>query len=278
MKKKLGKKLVVYVLITIICLFAVFPFAWMLSVSFKPASEVYAPPTLFPINPTLDGYKTMLEDRGAFSFTTWILNSCIVSFFTTLFSLIIATLGAYGLSRFCFRGKKTLAYLILTTQVIPGSLLIIPLYVIMNNLNLYDNMVGLILAYTTFTVPFCTWMMKGYFDSISTSIDEAGMVDGASRFKVFARIVMPLATPGLVATGIFAFISGWNEYLFASVLLRSYDNWTLPVGIASFQGQYDTNWGSLMAGAVLIAIPVVLIFWLLQKHLVAGMTSGSIKG
>lgn len=278
MKKPLSLKIGIIVVALIICLFCIFPFCWMISVSFKPASEVYAPPTLFPKAPTLDGYRNMLATTGAFSFTTWLKNSVIASLCTTLFSLIIATLGAYGLARFRFRGRNALAYLILTTQVIPGALIIVPLYIIMSNLNLLDNMIGLILAYTTFTVPFCTWMMKGYFDSISPTIDEAAMVDGANRFQVFTRIVLPLSLPGLAATTIFAFISGWNEYVFASILLRSYENWTLPIGIASFQGQYDTNWGTLMAGAVMITVPVVVIFWLLQKHLVAGMTAGAVKG
>ncbi len=278
MKKPLSLKIGIIVVALIVCLFCIFPFCWMISVSFKPASEVYAPPTLFPKAPTLDGYRNMLATTGAFSFTTWLKNSVIASLCTTLFSLIIATLGAYGLARFRFRGRNALAYLILTTQVIPGALIIVPLYIIMSNLNLLDNMIGLILAYTTFTVPFCTWMMKGYFDSISPTIDEAAMVDGANRFQVFIRIVLPLSLPGLAATTIFAFISGWNEYVFASILLRSYENWTLPIGIASFQGQYDTNWGTLMAGAVMITVPVVVIFWLLQKHLVAGMTAGAVKG
>ncbi len=278
MKKPLSLKIGIIVVALIVCLFCIFPFCWMISVSFKPASEVYAPPTLFPKAPTLNGYRNMLATTGAFSFTTWLKNSVIASLCTTLFSLIIATLGAYGLARFRFRGRNTLAYLILTTQVIPGALIIVPLYIIMSNLNLLDNMIGLILAYTTFTVPFCTWMMKGYFDSISPTIDEAAMVDGANRFQVFTRIVLPLSLPGLAATTIFAFISGWNEYVFASILLRSYENWTLPIGIASFQGQYDTNWGTLMAGAVMITVPVVVIFWLLQKHLVAGMTAGAVKG
>lgn len=278
MKKPLSLKIGIIVVALIVCLFCIFPFCWMISVSFKPASEVYAPPTLFPKAPTLDGYRNMLATTGAFSFTTWLKNSVIASLCTTLFSLIIATLGAYGLARFRFRGRNALAYLILTTQVIPGALIIVPLYIIMSNLNLLDNMIGLILAYTTFTVPFCTWMMKGYFDSISLTIDEAAMVDGANRFQVFTRIVLPLSLPGLAATTIFAFISGWNEYVFASILLRSYENWTLPIGIASFQGQYDTNWGTLMAGAVMITVPVVVIFWLLQKHLVAGMTAGAVKG
>ena len=278
MKKPLSLKIGIIVVALIVCLFCIFPFCWMISVSFKPASEVYAPPTLFPKAPTLDGYRNMLATTGAFSFTTWLKNSVIASLCTTLFSLIIATLGAYGLARFRFRGRNALAYLILTTQVIPGALIIVPLYIIMSNLNLLDNMIGLILAYTTFTVPFCTWMMKGYFDSISPTIDEAAMVDGANRFQVFTRIVLPLSLPGLAATTIFAFISGGNEYVFASILLRSYENWTLPIGIASFQGQYDTNWGTLMAGAVMITVPVVVIFWLLQKHLVAGMTAGAVKG
>lgn len=278
MKKSLGLKIGVVVAAVLVCLFAIFPFIWMISVSFKPASEVYAAPTLFPKAPTLDGYKAMLSTTGAFSFTTWLRNSVIVSLCTTLFSLIIATLGAYGISRFHFKGRSALSYIILTTQVISGALIVVPMYVIMGNMNLLDNMFGLILAYTTFTVPFCTWMMKGYFDSISPTIDEAAMVDGANRFQVFSRIVLPLSLPGLAATTIFAFISGWNEYVFASVLLRSYSNWTLPIGIASFQGQYDTNWGTLMAGAVMITVPVVIIFWLLQKHLVAGMTAGAVKG
>ena len=208
MKKSLGLKIGVVVAAVLVCLFAIFPFIWMISVSFKPASEVYAAPTLFPKAPTLDGYKAMLSTTGAFSFTTWLRNSVIVSLCTTLFSLIIATLGAYGISRFHFKGRSALSYIILTTQVIPGALIVVPMYVIMGNMNLLDNMFGLILAYTTFTVPFCTWMMKGYFDSISPTIDEAAMVDGANRFQVFSRIVLPLSLPGLAATTIFAFISG----------------------------------------------------------------------
>ena len=196
MKKSLGLKIGVVVAAVLVCLFAIFPFIWMISVSFKPASEVYAAPTLFPKAPTLDGYKAMLSTTGAFSFTTWLRNSVIVSLCTTLFSLIIATLGAYGISRFHFKGRSALSYIILTTQVIPGALIVVPMYVIMGNMNLLDNMFGLILAYTTFTVPFCTWMMKGYFDSISPTIDEAAMVDGANRFQVFSRIVLPARACG----------------------------------------------------------------------------------
>jgi len=151
------------------------------------------------------------------------------------------------------------------------------LYIIMINLNLLNSLIGLVLAYTTFSVPFCTWMMKGYFDTIPVSLDEAAMVDGCNRIRTFLNVVLPLTKPGLAATGIFSFIAGWNEYLFASQFAQSYDKWTLPVGLASFSGQYTTNWGALMAGSVMVTIPVIVIFLVLQKYLVSGMTAGAVK-
>ncbi|MEO2261403.1 carbohydrate ABC transporter permease [Dorea sp. YH-dor228] len=279
MKKKRVKKIITVILVILVCMFALFPFVWMISTSFKPANEVYSKtPSFIPNEPTVEGYTEMLTTQSStFDFPQWLTNSVIVALLTTVFSMIIATLGGYGLSRFRFRGRGFLSYFILTTQVLPGSLLIIPLYVIMGNLQLLDTRIGLVAAYCTFSVPFCTWMMKGFFDTIPISLEEAARVDGAGRFRIFSTVVLPLTVPGLVATGIFSFINGWNEYLFASTFMKSYENWTLPVGIASFQGQYTTNWGTLMAGAVLITIPVVILFLLLQKHLVSGMTAGAVK-
>ena len=279
MKKKRVKKIITVILVILVCMFALFPFVWMISTSFKPANEVYSKtPSFIPNEPTVEGYTEMLTTQSStFDFPQWLTNSVIVALLTTVFSMIIATLGGYGLSRFRFRGRGFLSYFILTTQVLPGSLLIIPLYVIMGNLQLLDTRIGLVAAYFTFSVPFCTWMMKGFFDTIPISLEEAARVDGAGRFRIFSTVVLPLTVPGLVATGIFSFINGWNEYLFASTFMKSYENWTLPVGIASFQGQYTTNWGTLMAGAVLITIPVVILFLLLQKHLVSGMTAGAVK-
>ena len=279
MKKKRVKKIITVILVILVCMFALFPFVWMISTSFKPANEVYSKtPSFIPNEPTVEGYTEMLTTQSStFDFPQWLTNSVIVALLTTVFSMIIATLGGYGLSRFRFRGRGFLSYFILTTQVLPGSLLIITLYVIMGNLQLLDTRIGLVAAYCTFSVPFCTWMMKGFFDTIPISLEEAARVDGAGRFRIFSTVVLPLTVPGLVATGIFSFINGWNEYLFASTFMKSYENWTLPVGIASFQGQYTTNWGTLMAGAVLITIPVVILFLLLQKHLVSGMTAGAVK-
>ena len=279
MKKRTGRKVITVILVVIVCMFALFPFVWMISTSFKTAGEVYSKtPSFIPKAATMQGYKEMLTtDSTTFNFMQWLGNSVIVSLLTTAFSMIIATLGGYGISRFRFRGRGFLSYFILTTQVLPGSLLIIPLYVIMGNLQLLDTKIGLVAAYCTFSIPFCTWMMKGFFDTIPISLEEAARVDGAGRFRIFATVILPLTVPGLVATGIFSFINGWNEYLFASTFMKSYENWTLPIGIASFSGQYATNWGTLMAGAVLITLPVVIMFLLLQKHLVSGMTAGAVK-
>ena len=275
MRKKGGGRIVTVFLVVIVCAFALFPFLWMISTSLKPAEEVYTnTPAFIPENPTVKGYAEMLTtESSTFDFKQWAANSVIIALLTTVFSMIIATLGGYGISRFRFRGRGALSYIVLTTQVLPGSLLMIPLYIIMGNLKLLDTRMGLVIAYATFSVPFCTWMMKGFFDSIPFSLEEAAKVDGAG----LSAVVMPLTVPGLVATGLFAFINGWNEYLFASTFMKSYENWTLPMGIASFQGQYTTNWGTLMAGSVLVTIPVVILFLALQKHLVGGMTAGAVK-
>lgn len=279
MRKKSGRKIITVLLVVLVCAFALFPFLWMISTSFKPAEEVYTnTPAFIPDHPTAQGYVEMLTtESSTFDFKKWAVNSVVIALMTTVFSMVTATLGGYGLSRFRFRGRGALSYIVLTTQVLPGSLLMIPLYIIMGNLQLLDTRLGLVIAYATFSVPFCTWMMKGFFDSIPLSLEEAAKVDGAGRFRCFATVVMPLTVPGLVATGLFAFINGWNEYLFASTFMKSYENWTLPMGIASFQGQYTTNWGTLMAGSVLVTIPVVVLFLALQKHLVGGMTAGAVK-
>ena len=279
MKTRKTGKAITIILTIIVCIFALFPFIWMLSTSFKTNSEIYnASPSFIPKEPTASGYINMFTtETSTFNFKQWAANSVFVAFLTTVFSMIIAVLGGYGISRYRFRGRGALSYVVLTTQVLPGSLLMIPLYIIMGNFNLLDTKTGLMLAYVTFTVPFCTWMMKGFFDSIPISLEEAARVDGAGTFRCFATVVLPLTVPGLVSTGLFAFINGWNEYLFASSFMQSYGNWTLPVGIASFKGQYATDWGTLMAGSVLITIPVVILFLGLQKHLVGGMTAGAVK-
>jgi ABC-type glycerol-3-phosphate transport system permease component len=280
MKNNSTRKIFVVLLTLLFCAFAVFPLLWMISSSFKPSPEIYTlTPGFIPKNPTLTGYTDMLFSKSrSFNMRTWIKNSVIVSTVTTLFALSIAALGGYGMSRFRFWGRASLGYIILMTQVLPGSLLIIPLYVVLNTLRLLNTLIALIIAYTTFSVPFCTWMMKSFFDTVPKSLDESVSVEGCNKFCTFYSVILPLTIPGLISTGIFAFIVSWNEYMFASIFMQKYAMWTLPVGIAETTvGQYSTNWTNLMAGGVIIALPVVVLFLLLQKHLVSGMTAGAVK-
>lgn len=273
-------KIIVYACAVLISLFAVSPFLWMILTSLKPQAEIYSTPlTYLPQELHWEGYKGMLNPHAddSANFMKWFGNTAFVSLLTTVFSLIISAFGGYAMSRFGFRGRMSLGYIILLTQMLPGSLLIIPLYLIMKDYNLLNSHLGLVIAYTTFAVPFCTWMLKGYFDSVSQSIDEAARVDGANRFTTFIRILLPLTLPGLVVTGIFSFLTSWNEFMFAQTFISDYDKWTLSVGIASFQGQYVVNWDYLMAGSVITTLPIVIAFWLLQKHLVSGMTAGAVK-
>ncbi|GGD84677.1 carbohydrate ABC transporter permease [Paenibacillus nasutitermitis] len=274
------KQPIVYLCAILISLFAVSPFLWMILTSLKTQGDIYSSPLNYlPTKWNTGGYKAMLNVHADsnLNFMNWFWNTTIVSVLTTVFSMIISALGGYSMSRFRYRGRMTIGYLILLTQMLPGSLLIIPLYIIMKDYHLLNTHIGLVIAYATVAIPFCTWMLKGYFDSISLSIDEAAMMDGAGRWMTFLRIILPLTLPGLVVTAIFSFLTSWNEFLFAQTFLSDYDKWTLSVGISSFQGQYVVNWDYLMAGSVITTVPIVIAFWLLQKYLVSGMTAGAVK-
>ncbi|WP_020612603.1 carbohydrate ABC transporter permease [Sediminispirochaeta bajacaliforniensis] len=274
------KRSLIYIGVIIVLLFTLFPFIWMVSTSFKPAGEVYAyPPRIIPNEPSVAGYKNILFSNGQsnFSFLRWAWNSFVVSLLTTIFSMIIALPGGYALSRYSFKGKQTIGYIILISQVLPGSVMIIPFYFLMGKLHLLNTLFGLALAYITFAVPFCTWMIKGFFNAIPSTLDESAIVEGCNMFQVFSRVILPLTIPGIAVTSVFSFITGWNEYIFASVFMKSYSKWTLSLGISSFQGQYTTDWSTIMAGSVFIALPIVFLFLVLQKYLISGMTAGAVK-
>jgi ABC-type glycerol-3-phosphate transport system permease component len=278
-KMNFGSKIITAVLIVIICFFALFPFWWMVSTSFKPASEIYSyTPSFVPKNPSLDGYKTVFTMKTrTVDFLRWTKNSAICALSTSFFGLIIACTGGYAISRFRFKGRSVIGYSILVAEVLPATLLILPLFMILSKLNMINSFVGLVVMYVTFAVPFCTWMMKGFFDTIPVSLDEAALIDGASELDVFFRVILPLTLPGIAVTAFFSFIIGWNEYMFASICMRDYANWTFPMGLASFQGQYKTDWTIIMAGSVAVTVPIVAVFLALQKFLVGGMTAGAVK-
>lgn len=263
----------------VIALFALYvgaPFVWMISVSFKPETEVFAKElALFPREPTLANYEMI------FSFVPYpryFMNSVIVAVITTLVGIVISTLAAYSFSRFRYAGRNAIAFVMLATQMFPLVTGIIPLYLVFSKIGVINTYWALLIAYTAFVIPFCTWMLKGFFDTIPIEIEEAAIIDGCSRVSVLTRIVLPLSTPALVATGVFCFILSWNEFLYATVLTTSDEVRTLPAALGMMIGQGYTQWGGLNAAGVLTTVPVVVFFLLFQRHLVQGLTAGATKG
>lgn len=279
--RKRIKNLIVYLLLALVCFLAVFPFFWMISTSFKDRSEIFTyPPVWIPRHPTARGYIDLFTQPmfGKTLFWDFAKNSAFVSILTSIVTVAMAALGSYGMARFKFRGDKTLKYVILLSQMLPGALLLIPLYMIMLKLDLINTHWSLILAYISFTLPYCTYLLKSYIEAIPESIDEAALVDGCNRLTALIYVVFPVATPGLVVTFIQAFIMSWNEYMFAMAFLNSNALWTMPVALGSFRGQYLVDWGYLFAGSVLLTLPVMILFLFFQRWLITGLASGSIKG
>lgn len=258
-----------------IVLFALGPYLWMLITSLKQESTLFAPDrTLLPAVVTLENYVRLFQK------TTFLHNlghSLVVSIGTMFLGLSVSITAAYAFSRFRFPGRRVLMLQFLLVNMFPIVLLIIPLFIIMKNLGLLDTHLGLILAHSTFSIPFATWMMISYFDAIPRSLDEAAMVDGCTPIGAMVRVVLPLTVPGIIATGIYIFITSWNEYLYASIL-GGQNVRTLTVAIQTLVGEYEIAWGLLTSGGVMGALPVTLLFMLIQKRLVAGMTQGAVKG
>lgn len=258
-----------------IVLFALGPYLWMLLTSLKQESTLFSPDrTLLPAVVTLENYVRLFQKT---TFLSNLGHSVIVSSGTMLLGLSVSITAAYAFSRFRFPGRRALMLQFLLVNMFPIVLLIIPLFIIMKNLGLLDTHLGLILAHSTFSIPFATWMMISYFDAIPRSLDEAALVDGCTPVGAMFRVVLPLTVPGIIATGIYIFITSWNEYLYASVLAGQNVR-TLTVAIQTLVGEYEIAWGLLTAGGVMGALPVTLLFMLIQKRLVAGMTQGAVKG
>ena len=268
--------LLLWVAILAAAIVTVFPFYWMLNTSLKPASEVFlSPPTFVSRDWTIAAYTNLLVERP---FARYFLNSLVVSAGSTLLSVTLASLAAYGFTRFHIRGAGALIVFLLFTKMLPETLLIIPYFRLMSELGLINTYLALILAYSSFSLPFSVWMLIGFFRSIPREIDEAAIVDGASRLTSFFRIVLPLARPGLVAVALFTFLLSWNSYVWALVLTTDPNMFVLSVGIANMVGEYRVQWNELMAGAVIAAVPVMVLYALLERHLVSAITAGAVKG
>ena len=268
---------ITYLLLIPLIIFVLFPFAWMVSTAFKPVDEVRAVnPTILPQHPTWNNFSGVLQNTP---FPTYFKNSVIVSVATTLGGLAFSCFAAYAFSRLRRApGLSVLSFSMFVAQMVPPVLLVIPLYTLMLRLHLLDTYWSMIIAYTTFALPFCTWMLKGYFDGLPREIEENALVDGSSQVGVLFRIVLPIALPGIVATGLFCFVLAWNEFLFGYTFITNDNLRTLSPGIALFMGLWTTNWGYLMASSVLAIVPVSIAFAFLQRYLVQGLTGGAIKG
>ena len=211
-------------------------------------------------------------------FLTWMKNSFLVSFVVTLTGVVLASTSGYALSRFNFKGRRAVLSSLLMTQMFPATMLLLPFFILLAKLKLINSYLGLIIIYSSTALPFCIWQMKGYYDTIPAALEEAARMDGCSRFSAFIKVILPVSAPALVITALFSFMASWSEYVVAAIVLQNPELYTLPLGLKSFQASLATQWGLYAAGAVVVSIPVTILFISLSRFLISGLTVGSVKG
>ncbi|WP_240417023.1 carbohydrate ABC transporter permease [Paenibacillus periandrae] len=264
-----------YLIMVVASLIVLVPTLWMVSTALKPNDEVMVtPPQWIPDAPTWESFVRIWND---YPFATYFANSVYIVLAATIISLVFSAMAGYGASRFRFKGKSTFLTFLLVTQMFPSIMLLIPFYKVLKTLGLIDTHLGLILVYISFTIPFCTWMMMGFFQGIPKELDEAATIDGCGRIRTFVQIILPLSLPGIAATAIYSFLQGWNEYMFALILTTSEDMKTLPVGIGQLNGFYKIVWNDMMAASFVSSLPLVILFLFLQKYFISSLTAGAVK-
>ncbi|OUC99035.1 carbohydrate ABC transporter permease [Streptosporangium minutum] len=264
----------------LVFVFAVFPVYWMVSTSFKTNDQIFTTDFIpFPTELTLDHLKRVLTE-GVAGNSIWLYmrNSAIVALGTVVIGAVFALLAATAIARFAFKGRSSFLVLLLIVQMIPAEALLIPLFLNVKRLGLYDQLLGLIVINVGLTLPFGIWMLRTFVAAVPKSLEEAAWIDGASRFTTFRKVLFPLVAPGLVATSIFSFITAWNELIFALILMSDSSGYTMPVALQFFFGQRGTDWGAIMAGSTMMTIPVVVFFLLVQRRMVTGLVAGAVKG
>ncbi len=267
---------VVYGMAAMLLALCGFPLLWMVLTTLKPDREIIsATPTLFTTAPHLDHYVRLFTQTN---FLTYFRNSIVVAGSATLLSITVATLAGYGITRFRFRGRESIASTMLFTYMFAPIMIIVPFFILMRGYGLTNSHLGLVLSYTTFALPFSMWLLRSFFQSIPVELEEAAMTDGASRPQAVLFVIMPLALPGVIAVSIFSFIVAWNDYIFTRVLISSDDLKTLPVGISDLVNATLIDWGMILAGGVVITIPALVFFILVQRYLISGWGAGAVKG
>jgi N,N'-diacetylchitobiose transport system permease protein len=264
-----------------VAVFAVFPVFWMVSTSLKPNREIFsATPQPVPRRPTLEHYRDVLGGDliPGVSFLDFFRNSALVAIATVAVGGLFALLAATAVARFRFRFRTAFLVMLLVVQMIPLEALVIPLFLMVRRLNLYNTLTSLVLVYLAFSLPFAVWMLRGFVAAVPRELEEAAEIDGASRWQTFWRILLPLVAPGLVATSIFSFITAWNELIFALTFISDEGKYTLPVAMTFFFGRDDTAWGAVMAASTLLTLPVMVFFLIVQRRMVSGLVSGAVKG
>lgn len=288
-ERKPGSHLLLHTALISFTLLSIYPVLWVIALAFSGQQSVGI--IDLPLDPTfLERLRGIVPLPAHFSvsnftevwseqaFGTWLWNSAVVSLMTTLLGVFLACTAAYAFSRFRFPGRNAGMLMFLVSQMFPGTLMLIPLFIIIVKwLGLGNTYIGLVIVYATTAIPFCVWMLKGYFDTIPVDIEESARIDGASPATIFFRIILPLATPAIAITALFSFMTAWNEFILASIFMESESNYTAPVGLRFFVGGFSSQWGYFAAGSVIVSLPVVALFLYLQKYLISGLTAGSVK-
>ncbi|CAA7601478.1 Binding-protein-dependent transport system inner membrane component [Acididesulfobacillus acetoxydans] len=270
------KIILIYLALIVMTLIAVYPILNILAAALRPDNQMFS--TSLAIIPKDASWANFKAAFTQIQLTRWIYNSAFISLLTTVVTLFFSTTAGYAFSRYRFLGRSGGMIVLLVTQMFPATMILLPLNILLTNLDLSDKLWTLVIPYVSTVVPFSIWLLKGYFDTIPVSIEESAYVDGCSTFRTFYTIVVPLSKPALAVASIFAFMGAWSEYIVARVLIHNESLYTLPLGLVTLQGQYNTQWGVYSAAALITVIPVMIIFVVLSKYLVSGLTLGSVKG
>jgi arabinogalactan oligomer/maltooligosaccharide transport system permease protein len=280
-RPSVAARVLAYVALVAVTTVVLYPVMLVCKKAFEPGTNFALSPSPIPHTVTTDNFHRLFSARGGhgeYLFLRHTINSLVAAVLTTIVGVVLSTTAAYALSRFRFPGRKAGLTTFLVVQMFPSTLLLLPLYVILDRLGLLNSIMGLVLVYSTTAIPFCVWTLKGYFDTLPRELEEAARIDGASPWMVFWKIILPLSTPGLAVTALFSFMTAWNEFIMASTFMTDESKYTLPVLIQSSVGQHSADYGLFAAGAVVTSIPVMIAFYVLQKYLVGGLTAGAVKG